>query len=334
MKFLLPLISVLTLFTVSDAAPPPKPESKPGRIVLWTKGKIVDFNPEGKDVQSVDAPDLKESLTPYAFVTPNRKIVFFRKHYPNEDEGGPFRARLMTASLNPSLPPEELECYNPARFLLSADGTSVYFSGTKAKETTATNHDEQAIWRYDPALKSVTKLPVLAGDIILLGLTHHEDRFFTGRYVDGKNGKEYTSNLVSVDGKDSVEIFRRKEWVDRVRFSPVGDRLLASVQEFDSLDPIQSGGFFFKGLKKVQPVLYDIATQKRTAIPPPVDDATLYSFSWSPDGTKVASAWVVRIDSFDKNSQLKVFVSDPDGKNAREIYSLTDGRRTMMFDWR
>jgi RNA polymerase sigma factor (sigma-70 family) len=340
-------------------APPPKPAANPGRITVWAGDKLATFNPDGGDLKTTDAPLLYEAHWPIRiFLAPDGKSMVYRR----EDSTAATHLQLTLVDAPIKKGDGEsfaLNGYVVARYQMTPDAKTVYFSGPKG-DSSPENEHTRGLWAFDRATKKVTRVPGTDRQS-LIAVAGNGKAFLTFHVVND-NGKMtgVQTRLIPGDGSAAVEVFGPKQYVDYAALSPDGAYVVASLWEYERIEPLQSGGFTFLNRKNLRIVLWDVAKKTEVSFRTPYKEGQLAALGLSPDGSKVAIAWQDKADAADFDPVLqaarkkaaderaaagfprdqsapigpvRVSVSDLDGSNPREVYKSPKGR-LHAFEWR
>jgi hypothetical protein len=252
-----------------------------------------------------------------------------------------------------------LNGYVVSRYQLTPDAKTVFFSGPKG-DSSPENEHTRGLWALDRATKKVTRVPGTDRQS-LIAVAGNGKAFLTFQLVNEKGKPVGIKNqLIPGDGSTAVEVLAENQYADHAVVSPDGAFVVASVFEYDRIDPLQSGGFTFIHRKNLRIVQWDVAKKTEVPFRTPYKEGQLAALGLSPDGSKVAIAWQDKADPADSDPVLqaarkkaaderaaagfprdqsapigpvRVSVSDLDGTNPREVYKSPKGR-LHAFEWR
>ena len=124
------------------------------------------------------------------------------------------------------------------------------------------------------------------------------------------------------------------------KFSPDGKRLLCKVDHYGSITVLGATECSTsEDFKCNDVVVIDLATKKQTVVKELGEkpEWSLCGLAWSPDGKKIAYVETKRapqpVGAGAPQDPFRVTVADPDGKNAKEIYTAVGGW-LVGFDWK
>jgi Tol biopolymer transport system component len=329
-------------FAVSAALvlsyPPPKPADNAGRITLWVDKTLESFDPDGKDLKTTPMPDEIGQPASFKSISPDHKtVVFVDSTGPNAFAGGMVKAKLAVRPLGGDATPTILEGYVALSVTFSRDGTKVFFTGVKGESLDFKKRDSARAFVLDLATKKVESLPL------------PEDHGLVAASTDGKTlliSRTIPVNQISSSklflvarAEQPVEVFKGTDNIVSARgvFSPDGSKVLVSLAVRDP-----NGARLSQSLKEFE--VLDVATGKSTKIKYMPSDGWLADWDWSPKGDRLVYLWrhpkaragrgVARPGAgFGGGTDDKVYVSEIDGSNAKEIHKTT-GQNVHTLIWR
>jgi DNA invertase Pin-like site-specific DNA recombinase len=140
--------------------------------------------------------------------------------------------------------------------------------------------------------------------------------------------------LVNRDGSENKALTDEKQFSVAGRLSPDGKRVLHAVRTW----PVEG-----KGGSRVEMTVLDISTGKSVLVGDVPKNGEIAGARWSPDGKRIAYVWRQlhggkTEDVADKETEWRLVVCDPDGRNAKTILTETGpnpfARPLGLVDWR
>jgi hypothetical protein len=319
------MLSLAVVAALVVAAPPAKPADKTGRITLWVGNKVVQFQPDGSDLISTPAPDLKNPIGSVICFKPRRKITANIESL-NKGQGAKFDGKLVVTPLDEYSKRFTLDGYVVTSFVPSEDGSHLYFNGCEGEEMDKNKWTKGFI--LDLETRKVKPVP-LPDNHIFKAVSPDGKAFITLRHDIGK-GATSQAYLIR-DGGKPVEILKENTSLYKPLFSPDGSKVFIETSSTER-DP---------GMPSPREVVVlHVATRvtKRIRDLPP---GGRHAYAWSPDGTKWACLCVDSLPGAGAGGRIqfehKVFVSDLDGGNRKEIYKAdVPGNQysPFVFQWK
>jgi Tol biopolymer transport system component len=321
------------LFSAALFAPPPK-GLPAGRITLWAGDKIVHMNPDGTDAMAVTVVAGVNLPQEWSSLTPDYKTAVSLDGSGDDHKNGILRTRLTVCPLDRKVNPFVLEGYVTMRYVLSDDGTKVYFSGIKANEVKREKSCDGQSWTLDLATKKITKLP-LPDNHFVEAVTSDGKTFVTVKTEVGKPMYSRRTYLTPVDGGKPFEILKENTVSNEYHFSADGTKLLIESCEFSEVRSDGAGGHTFHGAKPREFLVIDTTTRATSRLMPIPDSRDIWGIVWSPDGSRIAYVCRDTIpgEADQTPFEFKVFVADARGGNAKEVYKMK-GDRVRTFTWK
>lgn len=316
-------------------APIPKPAAGDGRLFVWADDQPVFLNPDGtgaEKVPVVDSPATAGALSP-----DGKRLVWITradgKRGVNTRAVGETEAKPLAEDVEPIRPP-----------VWAADGRSVLVTGyerdSKGKWT-----EPLGVWAVGVADGKRAKADLPAGHVPLAVTT---SAVLTQLMkADGPKVVPESYLIPAKDGKvsgDPAKLLGEGRLVFYPRLSPDGKRLGCVAVEYAQVEAVPGDGWLADREKGREHLVVDVRTGKSGAIAGIPDEASLYGLAWSPDGKRLGYVWYARLPPpkpgvarnpgpGEPTFTYHVVVCDPDGGNAKEVYSV-EGSRFLAFDWR
>src|SRR5262249_52141352 len=136
------------------------------------------------------------------------------------------------------------------------------------------------------------------------------------------------------------EVFKGKDknTIDLGVFSPDGSRVIAALRFYDP-NGKGPGGMGGTGVTSYEFEVLEVATGKSTQLKDMPSDGQLVDWDWSPKSDRLAYVWRPSLANRPPRRggvllpELKVYVCEADGRNAKEIHKVND-LSLRSFMWR
>ena len=351
------LASAIVAYRLAAAAPVPKvTESTPGRtgppsnppavakslppgpnkLLVLRDGRLVLIDPDGKIDKQITADgetfdrDAQLSFDCDAQLSPDGKMLAV---LVRSGEVGAQKQRLYVRGLDQKGPGTDLgvEC---KRFTWSPDGSEIAcaeFPEGRDDKAPGITH-----FVVDVRTKGKKPLKVPEGQVLddwsLDGKVLLTTRF--GADKDKPQARLARLYLVNRDGSENKALTDEKQFSVAGRLSPDGKRVLHAVRTW----PAEG-----KGGSRVEMTVLDISTGKSVLVGDVPKNGEIAGARWSPDGKRIAYVWRQlhggkTEDVADKETEWRLVVCDPDGRNAKTILTETGpnpfARPLGLVDWR
>jgi RNA polymerase sigma factor (sigma-70 family) len=341
----LPTVVVPGVLIRPAAKADPKPLPKgPNKLLVWRKGELVMFDPDGTNEKTVVAQGEKGGIHSLMFsLSPDGTKVAVVAPPPGQDDNQrEFQAHLFVRELGKDGPGNDLGPAGMARW--SGDGAELFVcqfaDGQQPKDVRATH------FILNLATKERTSIKLPENHIMTDG--SRDGRLFLtvklGTDRDNPVGGIFVMNR---DGSEHKQLTDGKTWAAVGRFSPDGRRVLFMSGEVKEETPAEKKARDEVGARRPRQhnklTVVEIASGKTTAVADIPLNADLQGFCWAPDGKRIAYVWreVHEGDpkeAQDKETQSHLVTCDPDGKNQKTLLSETGkGQYEITLegvDWR
>jgi dipeptidyl aminopeptidase/acylaminoacyl peptidase len=320
--------TLLLLLATIHAAPVPMSEDQ-DRITVWLGDALVSMRPNGKDLNKKQVPPFNRSNAYNLRLCGDcNTLIYYQKVTVGLDNVD----WLVVYSLDKGEAIEEFKDRAPCSFKAAPDAGRCYFTIMKAKGEKPSRDAPKESWSYDVATKKRTKLP-LSDQMSVSAVSASGKSFLVSGPEQNGNNWEWHYHLVVEEGNKSVPLFAGINLVANSSFSPNGDRLLAEVTNYESVEVNRIATIPGRLLSRKTAVI-DLATMNETKLPkPPIGDE-YDQIVWSPDGKKIAfscsdsppGASAVKL-----HREYRLFVANPDGSNAIEIHKSETNYRAIVW---
>jgi len=331
-------------------APVPKADAKEGKILFWLDNKPQLLTPDGTELES---PDSIEDVFlgvgwGNAQLSPDgKRVAFERSTKPKQPAVKPAPGAVPVLNRHTLLNVLELEGKKELKeftdvqvnaFYWLGDGTTLYLRGQEIDGGGAVT-EALLNWTIDTTTQKRTLMKV-PKDFVVRSVSRDgkvalaEERKIT----DDEWHEHYHLWTIGADKPTPLLEKGQSAYSPTASFSPDGKRLLCKVVEYGKRTAQGNGAWSFDDFKQNNLVVVDLATKKQTVVKEMVEDPEwrLGGFAWSPDGKKIAyveNMQAPKVPGKWADHPFRVMVADPDGKNAKEIYSAK-GHWLVGFDWR
>jgi hypothetical protein len=326
------MLSLAFAAALALTAPPAKPVDKTGRITLWIGEKVESFLPDGSDRTSTPAPDVDPIGNVICF-EPRWKIAAHTES-PTQDKNAKFGRidrRLVVIPLDEYGKRYTLNGYVADSFFSSADGSRIYFNGCEGDEADRSKTGWSKAFVLDLKTKKVEPVPLPENHILKAVLPDGKTLITSRVFADAKT---VSRKLYLIpDGVKPVEILKEKWFLEYIRFSSDGSKVLVHADSGTGQPDIKDG--IIRNAHIHEFFLLDVVTRTTRLvqnIPKEVD-----SYALSPDGTRVA---ILKYENNSVNGiptkfEFKVHVADLEsGGTPKEIYRVkTSGRENARAFW-
>jgi hypothetical protein len=320
--------ALLLLLATVHAAPVPKGEGE-DRITVWLGDTLVSMRPNGTDLNKKQVPPFNRSRAYNLRLCGDcSTLIYYQKVSIGLDNVD----WLIVYSLDKGVVIEEFKDRAPCCFKAAPEVGRCYFTAMKAESEKPNRDAPKERWSYDVATKKRTRLP-LSDRMSVSAVSVDGKSFLVSSPEQKGNNWEWRYHLVVEEGKKSIPLFAGINLVANSSFSPNGDRLLAEVTSYDSLEVNRIATIPGRPLSRKTAII-DLKTMNETNLrKPPVGDE-YDQIVWSPDGKKIAfscsdsppGASAVKL-----HREYRLYVADPDGSNAIEIHKSEAHYRAIAW---
>ncbi|HEY1187760.1 MAG TPA: hypothetical protein VGE74_08890 [Gemmata sp.] len=300
------------------AQPMPKGAPKllpkgPNKLLITRNGKLSLLDPDGKNETVLSS--YKEQIVQDARLSPDGKMVAVLLQADRSKEQkakpNPKRALYVCESGSKELgAPLSTICQT---FVWSADGTEIVWA-----EFESANQEIPKVAHVSYSLKTKEKLALkLPGGHIVTDWSRDGRFFLTTRIAKSEPSMSARLYLMNRDGTEHKALTDEKQLAVLGRLSPDGTRVLYTI-----VTPPENGK---PGEPKHELAVLSVTTGESEKVQDqPLNGQIQEGYSRSPDGKKVVYSWRQRHDGKfadlqNKETETRLIVCDPDGKNAKTI---------------
>ncbi len=311
-------------------APVPVPKAgQTGRILIWVDEKPQLIKPDGAELPSPDAiPKVHTHGSADAAFSPDGRRIAFQFRDDNH------QGHLRLFDLDGKAAATELDGVILNGFHWIGDGKTLYVRGYERG-----GNGKLENWVYNPTTDKRTALTVPA-DFFVRAVGPDGKTTVVDEWKMTPKQWHQKAHLWTVGTDKPTPLLELNASFDNLRpvFSPDGKRLLCKVKHYATYTPLGNGQFQDADFKFHGLAVIDLATKTRTVVKDSGEkpEWRICGLAWSPDGKKVAyveQKFLPPPPGQPTRNPHRVTVCDPDGKNAKEVYTA-HGDWLLGFDWK